>query len=90
MYVNPDADLVKKIASLRRCAPREFDEAVAALKEYSHRASALCVASPPDHLARLQGKAQQCAEIVTLFQDADKTANRIERVKPRRDFSAAV
>lgn len=88
--MRPDQEIIRKIAALRRCAPREFDEVIDALRQYSDETSRLCVQSPPEQLSRLQGKAQQCAEFAALFADACKTADRIDRKPIRRDFSAAV
>ena len=89
MAARADQDLILKIATLRRSAPREFDDAIVVLKHYSDEVSKLCVQSPPEHLQRLQGRAQQCAEFVSMFTDANKTADRVERVRSRRVGAAS-
>ena len=89
--LNLEKELIMKTAMLRRTAPHEFDEWVAVLQQYSSDVARQCVQAPPDHLHRIQGRAQQCEDLTTLFVNACKTADRVEeRAKSRRDFSAAV
>jgi len=77
-----------KVASLRRSAPREFDDMLVELKRHAEDQFRLCVQAPPDHLSRLQGRAQHALEMTTLFEDACKTADRI--VTKQAESSAAV
>jgi len=80
-----------KVASLRSCAPREFDDMLVELKRYTEEQFRLCVQAPPDHLSRLQGRAQHALEITTLFEGASKTADRIAaKATPSAGLSAAV
>ncbi len=85
-----EGDLILKTATLQRSAPREFDEWVGALMAYATEAARKCMQAPPDHIHRLQGRAQQCDELAALFAGSGRSADRIEKVKSRRDFGAAV
>lgn len=83
-----DQELIVKSATLARSSPQMWSEFLVALKSYSDDASRLCVASPLEQLPRMQGKAQQCAELTTLFEGACKAADRI--ANPPAGASAAV
>lgn len=73
----PDQELIIKAAALARSAPQAWSEFILAMNKFATAGAMLCVASPPDQLQRMQGRAQQCAEITTLFEDAVKSADRI-------------
>lgn len=76
--MTPEQDLILKTASLSRATSGVVWEAfLKAFKEYGDVQMRLCVEAAPEHLARLQGRAQQCASLLALFGDAGKTADRI-------------
>ena len=76
--MRPDQDLIIKSASLARAAPHAWREFLGSLKNYSADQAVQCVQSPAAELTRMQGRAQQCAELLTLFENAVTTADRIK------------
>lgn len=72
-----DQELIMKSAVLSRVAPREWADFMTALQKYGDELARQCVQAQPEHLQISQGRAQQCASLVTLFGDAGKTADRI-------------
>lgn len=75
--MRPDQELIVKAAGLARAAPQAWSEFILAMNKFATAGAMLCVASPPEQLQRMQGRAQQCAEITTLFEDAVKSADRV-------------
>ncbi len=74
-----DKKLVIAAAALARGNSASWQQFVIALKEYARGKAHSCVMSSADEVQLSQGKAQQCAQLTSLFEDAVKTADRIEK-----------
>lgn len=74
-------ELSLKAAELARSAPMQWREFMKAFSSYSDNMARLCVASTPDQLQRMQGMAQQTAELDGLLKGAVNTADRILQAK---------
>ena len=72
-----DQELVLSAASVASRAPVEWATFIKALKIYADEKASECVQSLPERLQLMQGRAQQCASLVTLLGDAVKSADRI-------------
>jgi hypothetical protein len=59
-------------------APREWSDFLAAFKAYTDNRRDQCISSPPDAILAAQGRAQQCASLVRLFDECLKTADQIQ------------
>jgi hypothetical protein len=59
-------------------APREWSDFLAAFKAYTDNRRDQCVSSPSDAILAAQGRAQQCASLVRLFDECLKTADQIQ------------
>lgn len=77
--MRPDQNFTIRAAQVASAAPREWAMFVEAFKEYSAAEAALCVQAAPDALQRMQGRAQQCASLSTLFADPVNAASRVEK-----------
>lgn len=77
--LRPNQELALKVAALRRAAPREWEEMLAEMRRYANARMADCVSSPLGMLQVAQGRAQNARDMVRLFEDAVKTADRIGR-----------
>jgi ABC-type Na+ efflux pump permease subunit len=64
-------------AQLSHAAPREWAEFKAALKLYAETVREDLVRAQIDELQRAQGRAQNCAHLVRLFDHAVEAASRI-------------
>lgn len=71
-----DRELVVKAASLAQSAPMEWRSFLEAFKSYSDDQRRLCIEAPLPELQRMQGRAQQCAMLISLFEGAVKSADR--------------
>lgn len=77
MNRNDDRTLILKAASLAHAAPREWAAFLEAFQIYADGEARLCVQSSAEDLHRMQGRAQQCAQLASLLDAAVKTADRI-------------
>jgi len=75
--LRPDQTLALKLAAVRRAAPQEWEEMLGELRRYADARMAQCVAAPLDMLQVAQGRAQNAREMVNLFENAVKSADRI-------------
>lgn len=73
-----DRDLILKTASLARMAPQEWSDFLAAFKQYTDTRRDQCVSSPVDTILIAQGRAQQCASLLRLFEECLTTADQIQ------------
>jgi hypothetical protein len=73
-----DRDLILKTASLARMAPKEWSDFLAAFKSYTDQRRDQCVSSPVDTILVSQGRAQQCASLLRLFDECMTTADQIQ------------
>lgn len=74
-----DQDLTLKVAALARSAPTQWDEFLTAFRRYDNVVKDQCVQAAPATLPTAQGRAQQCASLLGLFEGAVKAADRITR-----------
>lgn len=74
-----DRDFIKPAAMLARSNPEAWKLFIEELKKYSHAATEKLMEAPKDVLQVAQGRAKQCAELVTLLGNAVETADRIEQ-----------
>ena len=82
--VSEDKILSVPMARLAMSAPREWDEFKAAFRKYSEAQRDLLVQSPIEGLQRIQGMALQCSQLMALFEDAVKAADRIAERAARK------
>lgn len=73
-----DRDLILRSATLARSRPQEWSEFLAAFKEYTDVQRERCVSSPLDTLPVAQGRAQNCAALLRLFQECVQNADQIQ------------
>jgi hypothetical protein len=73
-----DAAFIHKTAALARRAPQEWAEFLAAFKEYSNVRAVECVRAPRHALQTTQGRAQQTASLLALFEGAVKKSDALE------------
>ncbi len=71
----PHDVLTTVAARLSRAAPNTWDDFIAAFEAYTAVRRDACVLAPADKIFVQQGKAQQCAELLSLFSTAIKSAN---------------
>lgn len=69
--------LVIKAAALARAAPVQWREFLAELAVFANAKKDECIQAPIEVLQITQGRAQQVASLVTLFNNAVKDADRI-------------
>ena len=69
--------LVLKAAALARSAPVQWREFLAELAVYVDVKKNECIQAPPEMLQVTQGRAQQLASLLTLFNNAVKDADRV-------------
>lgn len=69
--------LTLKAAALARAAPHQWREFLAELTVYANTKKDECIQAPVEVLQVTQGRAQQIASLVTLFNNAVKDADRI-------------
>jgi len=72
----PD-ELVMAAARLARSNPNTWGEFLKLFSEYTDQRKNECVQSPPETVVVAQGKAQQCAELLTLFSDVVNKADKL-------------
>jgi hypothetical protein len=72
-----DRELILRAAALARRSPQEWSEFLAAFKDYTDVNRERCVSSPLDTLPVAQGRAQNCAALLRLFQECVQTADQI-------------
>lgn len=70
-------ELTLKSAALARTDSRVWDEFIKAFKEYADAQKDVCVQSSEENLRMAQGRARQCVELISLFEGAVKTADRM-------------
>lgn len=78
--------LTMAAARMARANPVGWEEFRRALAAVSADRAALCVQAPADQVIVAQGRAQQLAELCTLFENAVAQANQLEakmKEKPR-------
>jgi len=73
------SDLATTAAELARAAPQKWADFLFALKTYADETKDNLVASPPDRLPLMQGRAQACAQLLQTLQQAIKIADQIEK-----------
>lgn len=66
-------------AELQRAAPNRWGEFITALQSYTDEAVKGVVNAPPDQIFVAQGKAQQMAVLMKLFEEALTTADRLRQ-----------
>jgi hypothetical protein len=71
-------------AALMRAAPVEWATFKEALKRYADEQRDNLVRASLDELQRSQGRAQQCSQLVALFEDAGIAADRISERAGRK------
>jgi hypothetical protein len=72
-----DKDLTLPAAALARSAPREWKAFIEAFKKYGDRQRDAMMAAARDELEKSQGRAQQCALLTPLLEDAVTSADRV-------------
>ena len=77
-----DRDLTTPAAALARAAPPEWKAFLAAFKKYADRQRDEMLRAARDDLEKSQGRAQQCALLGTLLEDAVTSADRVQNSKP--------
>ena len=83
MTVAEDADLSPVLARLSQAAPAEWKEFKAAFRKYADKKRDALVRASLDELQKSQGRAQECAHLIALHDDAVTAADRI-RMRPQR------
>jgi len=66
------------LARLKATSPQTFAEIVGLFKEMRDASFAECVQAPPDRVQIMQGKAQERADFVTLFETCTEQARALE------------
>lgn len=77
----PRDDLATAAAHLSRAAPNSWVNFIEAFDAYTALRVSACVQAPADKVLVTQGKAQQCAELSSLFTNAIQTANAMAKQK---------
>lgn len=72
-----DRELILKSAALARRSPEEWSDFLAEFRKYTDTRRDQCVSSPVDSIFVAQGRAQQCAALLRLFEECLKTADQI-------------
>ena len=67
-----------KAAAIARSNPGDWRRFLEAFEEFAEVQINKCIDAHADDVRLAQGRAQQCKQLVTLFKDAVKTADRIE------------
>lgn len=62
-------------ARLSRAAPKSWEDFVKAFEAFTEVRKDGCVQATADKVVLMQGRAQQCVEISSLFTEAIKSAN---------------
>lgn len=83
MNVTADDKLAIAAAKLERAVPNQWNEFKDAFAELSDAKRGEVVRAPADQVFVAQGRAQQCDELLTLFADALKKAERLAAAKPK-------
>jgi hypothetical protein len=68
-----------KAADLARSAGPDWPPFLEAFKSFAHEQTLACVGAPADQVQVAQGRARLCNELATLFADAVKVADRVQR-----------
>jgi hypothetical protein len=83
-FSNEDSKFAFATDKLRKVAPQEWSEFLAAFHNFSDRERAKVISSPPERLPVIQGRAQVCHDLLQLF-EASKEADQIqEKLNERR------
>ena len=81
-----DPDLTVPAAELASMAPKAWAEFRAAFRRYAEGRRDRLVQSSSEEILKLQGRAQECVQLVALFDDAVEAANHVSNApagKPR-------
>lgn len=73
--LKPKDELALAAARLSRATPNSWDDFLKRFEIYTTDRKNDCVQAPADKVLLMQGRAQQCVDLLTLFTNAIQTAN---------------
>lgn len=77
--MSPKDELNAKAAELGRMSGANWSAFIQAFKQYADTQQSLCVNAPAGEVQVMQGRARQCLELLSLFENAVKSVDRLSR-----------
>ena len=71
--------MILRAAKVARRAPEEWANFLAEFQNYADARRDQCVSSPADTIFVAQGRAQQCASLLRLFEECVRAADQLEK-----------